>query len=397
MKTAEKENNYQHVEQSQKLEALGKLAGGIAHDFNNILSIIEGYAHIASKRQREGKLDAEHLVKIVETVKRGAGLTRQLLAFSRQKIQIEETSDLAALIAQNEIMMKPLLGDETRLVITAPPQKFYVSCAPDSIAQILLNLSSNARDAMQGGGAFFVTLEECPVHELPERLKSRAPEQSFVRMRVRDTGEGIPHEIINRIFEPFFTTKEQDKGTGLGLSVVYGLVTQMQGDIEVFSKPGFGTSFSLYLPLAAQVSQPADKKEQCESTADFSGKTIMLVEDEPALREVLMSMLQDLNLKVIEASNGNEALVRQENHTGKIDFLMTDVMMPGMNGVKLAELFSSLREDSKIIFMSGYPFLNTKEGFSLPDGIPCLPKPLSQKDLMRALENSLMTGTGGMA
>ncbi len=390
MRDAENKTETVTASQPQKLEALGKLAGGIAHDFNNILSIVEGYANIALKRQREGRLEEDHLLKVIDAARRGAGLTRQLLAFSRQKVQLDQTFDLVELIRQNEVILKPQLGENVKFLFIAPPAPFYIDCASDSITQILLNLASNAKDAMTGGGTFTVILDECKPCDLPPALTSRSQDKRFVRMMVEDTGSGMPPEILSQIFEPFFTTKEQDKGTGLGLSVVYGLVEQMQGVIEVSSAPGNGTRFDLYFPLSDKsfVARPA--KECARHGLDIlKGKTAVLAEDEWDLRHVLTDMLEEIGLNVLTATGGNEALVRQEDHAGHVDFLITDVMMPGMNGARLAELFLSLRPETKVIFISGYPFLNTEEGFSLPSDVPFLTKPFRADDLALALQGSL--------
>ena len=374
------------VDQRHKLEALGKLAGGIAHDFNNILSIVEGYANIALKRQRDGRLEEDHLLKVIDAARRGAGLTRQLLAFSRQKVQLEQTFDLAELIRQSAVILKPQLGENISFSFVASEPHYFIDCAADSITQILLNLAGNARDAMQNGGTFTVMLDACAPRDLPAALAAQSPDNVYVRMMVEDTGTGIAPDILGRIFEPFFTTKEQDKGTGLGLSVVYGLVDQMRGLIEVSSVQGSGTRFDFYFPLSKTC--PVRMRAR-EGTPDLKGKTVVLAEDEGDLRAVLADMLEGLGLNVLTASSGNEALVRQDDHSGNIDFLVTDVMMPGMNGARLAELFLSLRPDTRIVFISGYPFLNTGEGFLLPDDVPCLSKPFNARDMALALEGML--------
>lgn len=390
------ESDTEQVDQSQKLESLGKLAGGIAHDFNNILSIVEGYANIALKHLREGRLEEAQLLKIIEASKRGAGLTRQLLAFSRQKIQMEQTSDLSDLVRQNAVILKPQLGDNIKFSFVALEGIFFVDCASDSMTQILLNLASNARDAMPDGGTFTVLIENCVQADLPPRLAERYPGRDFIRMMVEDTGTGMEESVKERIFEPFYTTKEQDKGTGLGLSVVYGLIEQMRGMIEVSSKPGFGTRFDLYLPLSKNrpdIATPAVRIQ--DAGTSLKGRTVLLAEDEGDLRHVLTDMLEDIGLHVLPASSGNDALVQQEDHAGRIDFLVTDVMMPGMNGAKLAEMFLSLRPETEVIFISGYPFLNTGGDFGLPVDAPCLSKPFHGTDLALALQGTLCRRKAG--
>lgn len=379
--------------QPRKLEVLGKLSGGIAHDFNNILSIVEGYATIALKRHREGRLEEDQLKKIIDASQRGAVITRQLLAFGRQKVQIEETVDLCELIRRNEVIIRPQFGSSVAVRMEGLDQAYMIDCAPDGMTQILLNLASNARDAMPDGGNFRITLEPCGSERVPARCHSRDRGNGFVRLSIEDTGCGIPPDIMERIFDPFFTTKEQDKGTGLGLSVVYGLIEQMGGAIEASSVPGVGARFDLFFPVSEKPPAASPRTAEDGSPGDsLKGKTVLVVEDENDLRDILCDMLEEAGLRVVKARNGNEALVAQDEHDGPIDFLVTDVMMPGMNGTRLAELVLSLRPDMRVVFVSGYPFLNVSEGFSLPADIPCLSKPFQSRSLIDALTQAKVKG-----
>ncbi|MBU6476147.1 MAG: hybrid sensor histidine kinase/response regulator, partial [Alphaproteobacteria bacterium] len=272
--------------QRQKLEALGQFAGGIAHDFNNILSIIEGHTHIALRQLREGALEPGQLEKILTSTQRGAGLTRQLLSFGRQKIGVEEKTNLAEAMRQQHILLLPLLGETVQLFMTVPEDPVWINASPDQLTQVILNLALNARDAMPSGGELAIMCMACQKRHIPAALREKNPAASYIRLSVVDSGLGIPADILPRIFEPFFTTKDQGKGTGLGLSVVYGTVDQLNGMIEVSSVAGEGTSFDIFLPVAEAPPQalPAGKTP---SGAGLAGKTILIAEDEPELREML--------------------------------------------------------------------------------------------------------------
>jgi len=357
-------------QQAQKLEALGGFAGGIAHDFNNILSIIEGYAQVALHK---GGADAETLQKILTATQRGAGLTRQLLAFSRQKIGMEQVIDLSSAVAEQEVLLRPLLGANIRLHITPSSQPLYVAAAPDFITQLLLNLALNARDAMPQGGTLGIA---CKL------LGGQA------RLTVADTGTGIPAGILPRIFDPFFTTKPQGAGTGLGLSVVHGIVTQLGGRIRVDNNAGGGARFDIDLPLATSA-PPAAVTDVPFAHTGLEGCTVLIAEDEPELLSVLGVIFSDYDMKVLTASNGNAALEVQRNFTGDIDFLLTDVIMPGMDGPTLGQQFQRERPSSNIIYMSGYPFMDLRLQTPLPADADFIPKPLRESKILDILRRAL--------
>jgi len=378
----ENKTSCEELSQSQKLEALGQFAGGIAHDFNNILSIIEGYAQIAVKRLKEDRLSGDELEKILESTKRGAGITRQLLAFSRHKISINEVIDLNQLIKEQEVLLKPILGERTELFISLSDGSICVEGAQDNFVQILMNLAINARDAVSDKGVFVINLTTCNEKSVPLEMKKKYPGRYFARISAMDNGEGMSDEVKRRIFDPFFTTKEQGKGTGLGLSVLYGLIDQMGGDISVFSKPNKGTCFDIYFPLSDKEPEVSgDRNIPIDIEGSLSGLTILVAEDEPDLRIVLKEMFGDLSMNVLTAANGNEALAVQEDYEGRIDFLLTDVVMPEMDGAKLGELFQSIRPESKIIYMSGYPSVKSMNEIDLPDDICLMAKPLQQENV----------------
>lgn len=379
--------------QAQKLEALGQFAGGIAHDFNNILSVVEGYTHIALRQLREGTLTAEQLQKILKSTQRGAGLTRQLLAFGRQKIELDAKIELADALRQQQILLKPLLGETVQLFLTVPEEPVWIGASQDQFSQIVLNLALNARDAMPEGGEMAIMCMRCQKRLVPPDIRKRYPEADFARITVMDSGQGIPPEIMPRIFDPFFSTKDQGKGTGLGLSVVHGVVEQLKGGVHVDSKVGEGSSFEVYLPIVAP---PADQKivlDWREQPVELAGKTILLAEDEPELRDVLGIMLSDMKMKVLTAQNGNDALMVQDEYSGRIDFLLTDVVMPEMDGARLGELFTSLRPETNVVYMSGYPFMDGRKDIALPEDADFISKPLQEDKIRRILQRALERGS----
>jgi len=357
--------------QAQRLESLGQLAGGVAHDFNNILSIIDGYARMGKKSSATSDTAQEYFDRIMQSVQRGSSLTNRLLTFGRHKVVKDSVVDLGQLVQDQESLLRPLLDASIALSIFSE-QEVFVSVPPDNICQILLNLCINSRDAMCDGGNLSV--------ECGKTKNFRA------FLRVTDTGEGIVPEIRARIFDPFFTTKDQGKGTGLGLSMVYGLVKDMKGEINVSSKVGEGTVFTITLPLSEK-SPPAQKiVEDGDGKVHLEGFTALIAEDEPALLDLVSGMMEEMGVRVLKACNGNEALMVQDEYQGDIDFLLTDVVMPELNGVKLAELFESVRPESKVMFMSGYPASGQMARVSLPDSAFFMSKPVDFQKLGEALK-----------
>ncbi|MFH1159150.1 MAG: ATP-binding protein [Pseudomonadota bacterium] len=375
--------------QMQKLNALGQFAGGIAHDFNNILSIIEGHMHVAIRQLEKGTLKPEQLQKILNATQRGAGLTRQLLSFGRQKVGVEEKVNLVEALHQQYTLLRPLLGESIRLLMTVPEEPVWVNAMQDHLTQVILNLALNARDAMPQGGELAIMCIPSLKRHLPVVLGEKYPESSFICISVVDNGTGIPADILPRIFEPFFTTKDQGKGTGLGLSVVYGIVDQLKGSIEVSSIPGKGTSFDIYLPVTSAPAVDVIVFGNAPAFCTLAGKTILIAEDEPELRELLAGMFENMQMNVLSAGDGNQALVVQDEYDGEIDFLLTDVVMPEMDGVKLGEMFSSVRPDSNVIYMSGYPFMDGRKDIQVPAGEPFMRKPLQESSVRDVLERAL--------
>lgn len=357
--------------QAQRLEALGQLAGGVAHDFNNILSIIDGYARIGKKAVADNVEAVSYFERIMQSVQRGASLTNRLLTFGRHKVVKDGVIDLGQLVQDQESLLRPLLDASIALTITAE-EDVFVTAPPDNFCQILLNLCINSRDAMPDGGNLSI---DC--------AKTR---NARAILRVTDTGEGIPAEIRAKIFDPFFTTKDQGKGTGLGLSMVYGLVKDMKGDIDVVSKKGEGASFTITLPLSEKRPPLHEITEDENGNIRLDGFTALIAEDEPALLDLVSGMVEEMGIKVLRATNGNEALMIQDNYDGDIDFLLTDVVMPELNGVKLAELFGHVRPESRVMFMSGYPANGQMARVSLPDSAFFMPKPVEFNKLCEVLK-----------
>lgn len=358
-------------------ETLGYFAGGIAHDFNNILSIIEGYTEIAIKRLKMDELTEEYLNKLLTATERGAGITRQLLAFGTQKVYLDEIIDIVKIIQEQEHIIRMILGGRINLKIDLPNDPVYIVGCEDNITQIITNLTVNARDAMNYEGNFIIEVTELS-------------DTSQARIKIQDDGCGIRDEIKEQVFQPFFTTKESGQGTGLGLSFVYGLVEQMGGDINLCSREGIGTRFEILLPLSKEKPAIVEASSAIINPANIStdsliGKTILIAEDEPDLRAVLEEMFTSIGLKVLCASNGNEALLVQEDYMDHIDFLLTDVVMPEMHGAHLAELFKSLRPDTYIVFMSGYPAFGYEDKIRLPEDALLISKPIREEKLSEVL------------
>ena len=376
---------------SQKLKSLGQLAAGIAHDFNNILSIISGYAEMASRNPDTDKMSG-YLEKIDAAATKGAGLTRKMLTFSRHKIVSKECVDVRGVIEEQAALLVPLLGQTVNMNVTMPEDPMQIMGDSSSIGQIIMNLSINARDAMVDGGHLNIALDACAYEDLPQHLASNIREaDEFLVMSVEDTGVGMDKETLDRIFDPFFSTKEQGKGTGLGLSVVYGLVNELDGALDVKSEPGKGTIITIYLPRVYEVIEDASLEEgdTTELPMDWSGLTALIVEDEPDLLEVVSGMSRELGMTVLSAGDGDAALRIQEEHDGDIDVLITDVVMPGMNGVKLADLVLSKNNNIKVVYMSGYPANGNMAPVDIPQDATFLAKPIRYDDFLSGLRSAI--------
>jgi PAS domain S-box-containing protein len=379
--------------QAQKMEAVGRLAGGVAHDFNNILTAIQGYSEQARKRLDGDEVAAEYIHEVEKAAQRAASLTRQLLAFSRKQTLQPKVVDLNTVVAHMDKMLRRLIGEDIELVTRPGPDLGRVLVDPGQIEQVLMNLAVNAREAMPDGGK--LTIETANV-VLDARYAHQHPDVApgpYVLLAVSDTGVGMTPEIKARVFEPFFTTKGAGRGTGLGLATCFGIVKQSGGHISVYSEPGHGTSFKIFLPRVEQqldaTPAPADS-----SKTHGGHETVLLVEDEPAVRELAALILSGLGYRVLTASNGADGLrVAEACEAGDNDLLLTDVVMPEMGGKELAERLLARHRHLRVLYTSGYTAeAIARHGVLEPD-IAFLQKPYSSDALARKVREVLDNGT----
>ena len=341
------------LRQAQKMDAIGRLAGGVAHDFNNLLTAIKGYAELLLNQIDVNDPRHEDADEIVKAADRAAGLTKQLLAFSRRQVVVPRVIALDAVITGTSQMLRRLIGEDIALNTVIAPSLGLVRADPSQIEQVVLNLAVNARDAMPNGGTLRLELSNVVLHEgsighWPPQLAHGA----YVRLSVADAGVGMGPETVARIFEPFFTTKEEGRGTGLGLAMVYGIVEQAGGAIDVDSEVGRGTTFHVYLP---HTSERADAPAPAPRVGTVRGnETVLLVEDEPRVAVLIANSLKKAGYTVLQAMHGERALEIVRAHAGPIDLLLTDVVMPGMNGRELAEQVKLARQGIPVLYMSGY-------------------------------------------
>jgi signal transduction histidine kinase/CheY-like chemotaxis protein len=351
-KTAETLRLEEQFRQAQKMEAIGRLAGGIAHDFNNLLMVIQSYAEMLREDRADDVALREKTEYILKAASRAAGLTRQMLAFSRKQILSPIVLDLNAVIDEAATMLKRLIGEDIEFRVLQADALWKVEVDPDQIVQVVMNLCVNARDAMPQGGVLTIATANVSPMQMKTGKCSDAPRGEYVKLSVTDTGIGISKQIQERIFDPFFTTKEVGKGTGLGLATVYGIVKQSGGYLSVESEPGHGACFTIYLPRVEQAITP---EEPTTSEAQPRGtETILVAEDEDSVREALCDSIRRLGYTVLAASSGPQALSLAAWHQGPIELLITDVVMPKMNGRELSERLTHLRPNLRTIFISGY-------------------------------------------
>jgi PAS domain S-box-containing protein len=375
--------------QAQKMEGIGRLAGGIAHDFNNLLSVILSCTAFVAEGLREGDPLLDDLLEVTKAGERAAGLTRQLLAFSRKQVLQPEPLDLNRIAAGIEKMLDRILGEDIELHLTLAADLGRTMADPGQIEQVIMNLAVNARDAMPEGG--LLTIETSNVELDAEYAASHMAVKPgpYVMLAVTDTGCGIDEQTKGRIFEPFFTTKEPGKGTGLGLSTVYGIVKQTGGTVWVYSEPGRGTTFKVYLPRDLSAGLAPVTKPPAVPRRAKGNETILVVEDEEALRMVARRTLEAAGYKVLTAADGEEALVASDRHPGEIHLLLTDVVMPRMGGRALAAKLSKTRPGLEVLYMSGYTGDAIVHHGVLEVGTHFLAKPFSSADLTRRVREVL--------
>ncbi|MBM4299906.1 MAG: response regulator [Deltaproteobacteria bacterium] len=379
--------------QAQKMEAVGRLAGGVAHDFNNLLMAIMGYGELIRASLNKDDPLYKYSEDILKATERAASLTQQLLAFSRRQVMQPQVLNLNRVAADLEKMLGRLIGEHIDLNIVAGPELGAVKADPGQIGQIIMNLAVNARDAMPTGGR--LTLETANIEFTASHkcYSAAAPPGRYVRLAVTDTGGGIDAETLDHVFEPFFTTKEVGQGTGLGLSMVYGIVKQNHGYIELESQTGQGATFKIYLPrFEAAVEAPG---AMVTLAAKLEGsETILVVEDEDALRTLLGRFFRLYGYNVMEARHGGEALLICERHPGPIHLMVTDVVMPQMSGKELADRLAPLHPEMTVFFMSGYTDSDLT-AYGAPESPQhFIPKPFRPMDLVKKVRDSLDASRG---
>ena len=350
---AERERLQEQLAQAQKMESVGRLAGGVAHDFNNLLTVINGYAAFLAKELTVRDPLREYALEIGTAGDRAASLTRQLLAFSRKQVSRPRAISLNSVVAEAERMLQRVIGEDIGLVSRLAPHLGLMMADPDQIHQVIMNLAVNARDAMPNGGKLEIATADVELNEAAAAIHPDAAPGRYVRLTVTDTGMGMTEEVRRKIFEPFFTTKEPGKGTGLGLATVYGIVRQNDGWIEVQSESGRGSTFRIHLPRIDS-GVAADEAQAAPAGASQGHETVLIVEDQDAVRGLARTILNQHGYRVLEAANGLEAQVVARGHAGEIDLLLTDVVMPGMDGRLLSERLRKSRPNLRVLLMSGY-------------------------------------------
>jgi PAS domain S-box-containing protein len=379
----------EQLRQSQKMEAIGQLAGGVAHDFNNILTVIHGHASLLLVDDAITKNAARSAQQIAQAAERAAGLTRQLLTFGRRQVMQPRRLDLNEVISNMTMMLGRILGEDIALQLNYWSEPAFIKADAGMMEQVLLNLVVNARDAMPKGGQLSIKITTSKADPSYRTYHSESRAEDFICLNVTDTGSGIDPDTLRRIFEPFFTTKEVGKGTGLGLATVYGIVNQHQGWIEVDSELGKGSSFRVFLPMAKEATA-ADEEKAHRPDARGGDETILVVEDEVAVRELVCSVLNGHGYQILQAETGVKALELWEHNKKKIDLLLTDLVMPDrVNGRELAEKLRADKPSLKVIFTSGYSADVVGKDFVPQRGLHYLQKPYDPKKLALTVRDCL--------
>jgi len=387
----EKEDLEQQLRQSQKMEAIGRLAGGIAHDFNNLLTVISGNTALSLDELHKNHPLRGNMEDIKEASERGAELIRQLLAFSRHQIMEMKILDMNILLKDWDRMLNRILGDDVELITVFKEDIGKVKADEGQIMQVIMNLIVNARDAMPCGGKLTVETTNVILDETYCETHKEVAPGHYVMLSVSDSGVGMIPKVKEQIFEPFFTTKEMGRGTGLGLSTVYGIVKQTGGHIQVYSEVGWGTTFKIYLPRVDELIE-VDSLKATSSTFEFmqGSETILLVEDDDQVRRYVHKTLEKYGYKILEAANAEDAISVVEKHMGeKIDLLLTDVVMPGMNGRDCAECLVSFFPEMKVLYMSGHAEGSIVHQGILEPGTVFLQKPFTPEALILKVRQML--------
>ncbi len=383
----------QQLRQAQKMEAVGRLAGGIAHDFNNLLMVISGYSEFLLERVGADSTLRGHAQEIANAAERATSLTRQLLAFSRKQMLAPKIVDLNSVVTENVKMLTRLIGEDIDLVMVPGPDIGAVKADPGQIEQVIMNLAVNARDAMPHGGKLTIETANVTLDANYARFHAPVKPGDYVMLAISDTGMGMDADTQAHIFEPFYTTKGL-KGTGLGLSTVYGIVKQSEGYIWLYSEAGKGTSFKIYLPRFSATGEALASQPALAADADQPSpghETILLVEDEENLRRLARQSLETQGYRVIDAPDGASAIKISQAHKGPIHLLLTDVIMPGMNGRELANQLSPTRPEMRVLYMSGYTENHIGHNGTLDEGITLLQKPFTLPALKAKVREALDT------
>jgi len=376
------------LQQAQKMDAIGRLAGGVAHDFNNLLLVISAYAELMLDSCAAEDPLRRNVAEIMTASRRAADLSRQLLAFGRKQMQLLKVLDLNTVIGEITTMLPRRIGEDIELVFAPAHDLGKVKADPIQIEQVVMNLAANARDAMPGGGTLTIETATVRVDESYVQRHSIVPVGDYVLLTVTDSGQGIAAEDMAHIFEPFYTTKEAGKGTGLGLATVYGIVKQNGGFVWVYSEPGLGTTFKVYLPQVQSLSSEIVITKPAESSPRGC-ETLLLVEDEASVRQAARQFLTRSGYTVLEATDGEDAIRAAREYRGLIHLLVTDVVMPRMGGPTLAERLTDERPDMKVLFVSGYAENTVLKHGKIDVATRFLQKPFSLKTLARKVREVL--------
>src|SRR5581483_167820 len=395
--TTERTSLEEQLRQAQKMESVGQLAAGVAHDFNNILTIIQGHSGLLMSRPNLSPAMTTSIQAVSFAAERAASLTRQLLMFSRKQVIQPRILDLKEVVSNMSKMLQRLLGETITLTCKSAPHLPSMHGDSGMMEQILMNLAVNARDAMTRGGELVIRTDAVQIDEAYAKYKSEARPGLFVCLQVTDTGDGMDAATMKRIFEPFFTTKEAGKGTGLGLATVYGIVKQHSGWIDVASEVGKGTTFRIFFPATSKAA-PDSTEDTTVTVKPVRGghETILVVEDEPVLRDLAQLILQDCGYRVLDASSGVEALTVWQRQQGAIDLLLTDMIMPdGLSGKDLADSLLAVKPRLKIIFTSGYNVEEIRADRANNGSCRFLQKPYSRSTLALAVRECLDSNPQG--